>query len=276
MDESLHPSHPYARGGWLSLAVLALAGLGAVIWANTWKSDLRVKEVRVEGNRTVRAEEILAAAAIQKSERLFDVDLFAAARRVSQNHFLKSVSVTREVPGRISISVVERVPLAAVVQNELLYVDGEGYVLPPVRSENIFDIPVVTGSFPKDELVPGRHISSGFMQEAISVLVLAQRIDDHLYRKISEVHVDGSNDLVFYTAEAGVPVIVGHEDIGMKLVKFDSFWKQLVERRGARELQYIDLRFQDQVIVKWNQDKGKEREVSSMRGRECSRGGDVT
>jgi cell division septal protein FtsQ len=51
-------------------------------------------------------------------------------------------------------------------------------------------------------------------------------------------------------------VIVGHDNIGLKLVKFDSFWKQMVDRRGAQELQYIDLRFQDQVIVKWTSKKG--------------------
>ena len=276
MDHSVHPSHVRARNGWLSFALLALAGLGVVVWANMWKGDLRVKDVRVEGNGAVGTEEILAAAAIQKSEKLFSVDLFSAERHVSQNHFLRSVSVTREVPGRITISVVERVPIAAVVLDELLYVDNEGYVLPPLRSGNIFDIPVLTGNFSRDEMVPGRLICSAAMKEAISVLTLAQRIDEELYRKISEVHIGGNNDLVFYTAEAGVPVIVGHQNIAMKLVKFDSFWKQHVDRRGAQELQYIDLRYHDQVVVKWNQDKGKERDLSSEVEGERSRRGDET
>jgi cell division protein FtsQ len=250
--------HTHHRGGlsWLGFVLLALCTLGAVLWANIWKGELRVKEVRVEGNWTVRTEDILAAAAIPRNEKLFEVDLFSAQRRVSQTHFLRSVTVTRELPARIVISVVERVPLSAVALDELLYIDTEGYVLPAVRSENVFDLPVLTGNLPRDELVPGRHISSDAMREAVTLLTLAQRVDEQLYWRISEVHVDGKNDLIFYTSDAGVPVIVGHDNIGLKLVKFDSFWKQMVDRRGAQELQYIDLRFQDQVIVKWTSKKG--------------------
>jgi len=257
---STPPEQAHSRGGvhWLIFIMLALGALGAVVWANIWKGDLKVKEVRVEGNRIVHADDILAAAAIQKNEKLFAVDLFAAERRVCRNQFLKSVTITRDVPGRITISLVERVPVAAIVLEKMMYIDDEGYVLPPVRSEYIFDIPVLTGTLPQDELIPGRRISSYAMREALSVLTLAQQIDEQLYRKISEVHAGGKDDLVFYTAEAGVPVIVGHEDIGIKLVKFDSFWRQMVDRRGAQELKYIDLRFQDQVVVKWIQTREKD------------------
>ncbi len=265
MDEPLHPSPPHAYGVLSGFVLLVLGGIGAVIWANAWKGELRVNEVCVEGNRTVASEEILSAAAIHNSEKLYDADLFGIAQRVEQNHFLKSVSVRREVPGRITISVVERIPIAAVTLNELMYVDSEGYVLPSVLSENIFDIPVLTGTLPRNELVPGRKVSSALLKEAISVLTQAERIDEQLYRKISEVHIDGTNDLVFFTAEAGVPVIIGHDDIGIKLVKFDSFWKQQVDQRGVQDLQYIDLRFQDQVVVKWNQNKGVGQELRSTR-----------
>lgn len=265
MDETPHEVHPLSRGSLLGFALVVIAGCGAVLWANVWKSELKVKEVRVYGNRTVSADAIITAAAIQKTERLYDVDLFAAVGRVMRNHFLKSAAIMREVPSRITIEVVERVPIAAVMLNDLLYVDAEGYVLPSVVSDNIFDIPVLTGEFSRDELVPGRQIASSALKEAIGVLALAQRIDEQLYRRISEVHSDGKSDLVFYTAEAGVPVIVGHGDVGVKLVKFDSFWKQRMERRGPQDLQYIDLRFQDQVVVKWNQDKGNGHEGGGVR-----------
>ena len=45
----------------------------------------------------------------------------------------------------------------------------------------------------------------------------------------------------------------------MKLVKLDGFWKEIVYHRGPNDLDYIDLRFADQVVVRWNKDNERMR-----------------
>jgi cell division septal protein FtsQ len=62
---------------------------------------------------------------------------------------------------------------------------------------------------------------------------------------------------VLFTAETGVPVVLGRGDIAVKLVKLDGFWKQIVMQRGATQLKTVDLRFADQVVVRW--DEGRDR-----------------
>jgi cell division septal protein FtsQ len=39
-----------------------------------------------------------------------------------------------------------------------------------------------------------------------------------------------------------------------KLVKLEILWKDVVREKGAQELQYIDLRYDNQVIVRWNKE----------------------
>jgi cell division protein FtsQ len=233
-------------------ASLAVVLLGVAVWANLWKDALTVKEVQVQGTRIVRPDEILALARIGKGGKMFDVDLFAAQKRVLENHYVKSVSMNRDIPDKIAVSVVERVPLAVIALDKIYYLDSQGYVLPPVRSENIFDLPVVTGRFSRNDILPGRTLSAGDIGEAIAVLATAQRLDDQLFRRISEVHLENGKDIVLYTTEGNVPVIFGHGEIGPKLVKLAAFWGQFVTLRGAGELQYVDLRFADQVVVRWN------------------------
>lgn len=244
--------------------VLVAATLGVTVWANLWKDSLRAARVVVEGNKTVHTEEILAAAGIPPEQKLFEADLHAIQQRVGRNNFLRSVWVRREAPDRVVIEVTERIPLVAVLVGETFYLDAEGTILPPVPAENIFDVPVLTGAISVNELLPGKHISSDIVQEALSAVQMAQRIDDQLYRRISEIHIDGKNDLTMYTAEAGVPVLIGHGNIARKLVKFDGFWRQYLDQRGAGELQYIDLRFDDQVVVKWKPEASKERDISVL------------
>ena len=236
------------------MIVLVMGATGAAVWANVWKADLRIREVRVEGNSVVKEQEILSLANITKGQKVFEVDLFAAQKRVLQNQFVRSVSINREAPNRISIVVEERVPIAAVLMDRIVFVDVEGYVLPPVVSDKIFDLPVLSGTLPGSEFVPGHQVATAHVKEGLQILAVARELDDELYRRISEVRVNGEKDILFYTAEAGVPVILGRGDVGVKLVKFNAFWNEFVVTHGAHELVSVDLRYADQVVVRWNHD----------------------
>jgi cell division protein FtsQ len=236
-----------------SLMLLLIAGIVAVgLGANSWKRDLPVVAVRVGGNAIVSSAEILRLAAIPPRAKLFAVDLAAVQKRVLQNPFIRSVSVNRQGPEGVRLTVTERRPVALLAAAQLLSVDEEGTVLPAVRSDQLFDLPVLTGAIPPAECVPGKRITGYAVHEALGALAVARRMDDDLFRRISEIAVSETGDLVMHTAEAGVPVILGRNDMPMKLVTFDGFWRQIVERRGPKYLQLVDLRFEDQVVARWS------------------------
>jgi cell division septal protein FtsQ len=243
------------RTGWVLLLTAALVvGLAAVaVTANTWKHEFRVLRVRTEGNSIVPDSDIVRMAAIPKNGKLYEVDLNAVRVKVQQNPFMKRVSVAREIPDGIAITVTERRPFAALILDRILYVDAEGFILPPVRSGAVLDLPVVTGDMPASECVPGRQIRTRRLRGALEILATAQRIGDDLYRLISEVHCDGDSTYVLFTAESGVPVVFGRGDVPVKLVTLDGFWKQIVMQRGAAQLKTVDLRFADQVVARWNE-----------------------
>ncbi len=239
------------RMGALLLLLLVIALLAAAVGANRWKRNLAVKDVLVYGNRILTTGELVTLAGIRTSERLFSVDLAAARRRLGANPFVRSVSVNREIPDVISITVTERTPAAVLPGDPVLYVDGTGVVLPGVRLPQILDLPAITGTFARSGCVPGRVVQDSLILEAIRLVALARSISDDLYRRISEVHVEPARDILVYTSEAGIPVILGHSDLAEQLVKFDGFWKSLVGGEGTQGLQSVDLRFRDEVVVRW-------------------------
>lgn len=243
---------------------LITAAIISAVGANLWKSNLKVADILMNGNSIVTDKEILSLANITRDQKLFDVDLLAARRRVMQNAFIKSVAMNREAPNRISITVREREPIAAVVLDKMEYLDADGVVLPSTRSESIFDLPVLTGVFQASEFVPGKQLARDDVREGLAILSTARELSDDLYRRISEVHVESGKDIILYTAESGVPIVFGRGDHGVKLVKFDGFWKEVVPHHGAQELAYVDLRFEDQVIVRWNHDSKETHTTETM------------
>lgn len=245
------PGRGMGRGSIILLSVLAVGVLALALKANAWKLELPISGVRVKGNAIVTSAEVLKLAGIPKQGKLFAVDLAAVRERIRRNPYLREVSVNRQGPEGISIEVVERQPLAIVAAEVLLYVDEEGVVLPPAHSERLFDLPVITGAVPAGECVPGKQIKSAALREAVRLIVLSRTIGEDLFRRISDVQVLGTGELAFHTAEAGVPVLLGTGSLGEKLVMFDGFWRAIVDRRGPQQLQQVDLRFADQVVVRW-------------------------
>lgn len=242
--------------GIVLMAGLVLAIAGLAVGSNLWKQGLRVRYVKVTGNAIVGEKEVIALAGIPDKEKLYAVDLFAARKRIEQNIFVKSASVNREAPDGISITVNERVPVAALVMDRVLYLDAEGVVLPPVRSDGVFDLPVLTGNLPAAECMPGKRISSAEVREALDILVTAGEVGEDLSHLVSEVHIGDNGDMMLTTSDAGVPVTFGRGNIPAKLVIFDGFWKNIVVPRGTADLHSVDLRFDGQVVARWAGDDG--------------------
>jgi cell division protein FtsQ len=230
---------------------LILGIVGLIVWSNVWKSNLTVTKVVVEGNRIVEANEVLQLAQVALGTPMYDVDLAGIRNAVTSNFFIKDAVVKRDLPSTIRIMVQERSPIAIVNRGDILYLDDEGVVLPHSISKETFDLPILSGVPAESPLKSGTTIKLVDVQEALTILAAAKLVSKELYHLISEVRLRNGGDLVLYAAEGGVPIIMGRGDIACKLVRLEAFWNEVVRERGPQALQYVDLRYEDQVVVRW-------------------------
>jgi cell division protein FtsQ len=109
------------------LLVLAVVGAGVyAVWFSSW---LAVQEVQVSGTQTVSAAEIRARSGIDEGEPLVRVDVDGAERRIGALAVIRSVTVTRQWPHKVLISIQERVPIAVVeIGGRLRGMDADGVV----------------------------------------------------------------------------------------------------------------------------------------------------
>ncbi|HTY09990.1 MAG TPA: FtsQ-type POTRA domain-containing protein [Bacteroidota bacterium] len=233
-------------------ALLTLTGL--VMWFGTmqWKEHLTVSGIIVEGEHIVTQEEVVSLAHVSLKTKMYDVDLLSIKKNIEQNHFVKNVIVSRDAPGTIRIAVEERTPIALLAlpgKAEMLYIDEEGYVLPHVSSQAIFDLPVISGIDSLADVAVGQRTTHTDVLGALDALETAQRVGSELFRLISEVRIHSGHDMVLYSADTGVPIIFGRGDAAKKMVKLDAFWKKFVAEQSSQDIRYIDIRFDDQVVV---------------------------
>jgi cell division septal protein FtsQ len=240
---------------WLIITLAALTSLIAA--ANIWKSSLTVKKVIVDGNRIVETNEILQLAQVTRGMKMYDMDLMVVQKDVLSHHFIKDVVVARDLPVTLKISVVERSPIALINRGGILYLDEDGFVLPHAVSREVFDLPIITGLPASAKVGIGLQLRHPSVQEALKTLNIAKLVNKQLYHLISEVSIRPGGELILYSAEEGVPILFGRGELVKKLVRLDAFWNSVVREKGPQRLHYIDVRFDEQVVVRWAPERGQ-------------------
>jgi cell division protein FtsQ len=114
---------------YLLVLVLVLAIVGGGIYAVWFSKWLAVESIDVSGAETVSDSDIRARSGIDEGEPLVRLDLAAAERRIGALAVVRSVSVTRQWPHGVLISIQERVAIAVVEIGERLRgMDADGVV----------------------------------------------------------------------------------------------------------------------------------------------------
>ncbi len=236
---------------WKGVVLLLVLAIALVIGGNLWKSNLRVKRISVAGSLNVEPNQIVQLAEIPIGTPLYEVDLTRVQRNVQSHYFIRRATVERDLSGGIKITVEERTPLAVILGAPLWYVDDRGVILPSSISKAVYDLPVLAGLPAGTKLSAGSRIREEDVEEALLVLNVLKRVNREMFHRISEIRVRNGGDMVLTSAESGVPIIFGRGEIADKVARLESFWTTEVVERGTKDLQYIDLRYRDQVVARW-------------------------
>ena len=236
----------------LFLSVMMIIGIGG----NLWKAGLLVKTITVEGALNVPANQVVQLSGIEIGSSMYDLDLTLIQRNVESHYFVKRVIVERNLPGTVRLAVTERTPLAILPLGQMLYIDEEGVVLPPTNARIVYDLPVISGVQSGTIFTPGEKAGGDDIDEAVRLLWTVRHGNRDLFHRISEVRLRDGGDIVLYSAEWGVPIVFGHGNIPDKVARLEAFWSDEVSLIGARHLEYVDVRYDNQVIARWKTSAG--------------------
>lgn len=239
-------------GLWLFIP-LAAAFIALAAVSHKWKESLKMDRVIVEGANILPVKDVVSLARVVPRAKMSSIDLYEVRRRLLQQPFVRSASVNRLYPGTISIRIEERQPIGLLSGGQIRYVDADGVVLPYVSSAATLDLPAISGIDGLQDAQIGRVCRQKDLAEAISILQTAAAVDSSVYHFISEVNMQNGRDVILYSADVVIQIVLGRGDIAKKLVTLQSFWSTFAQTADLEKVKSIDLRFTDQVVVKWNQ-----------------------
>lgn len=176
-------------------AVVVVLGGGI---ASLYSPLLSVGNIEVSGAYHLSAEQVARSSGIKRGDRMFDLDVAAARRRLSRLSWVYSVRIERQWPRSVRIRVTERSPLATVETHDgRRLVVATGGVITGAASGLDIGLPAVT----VEGLVPrvGAHLEAAQAAAVEMVGVLPASIA----ARATAVSVNAAGEVVVGLAPRG-------------------------------------------------------------------------
>lgn len=184
--------------------------------------DLKIKNIYIKGNTTLKDYEIIELAGIQDYPNMFSISSRKIEQKLKMNKLISSVKVKKNLFGKIIITIKEEKML---VKNEL---DNTIYLanLKKITDDNkVIGIPTLINDVPND-------ILNKFLEKL-------NKIDPSVLSKISEISYkpnEYDKDLFLFLMNDGNYVYI----TTTKLSNIDKYENVLIQLEGKKGIIYLD------------------------------------
>jgi len=233
-----------------NILVVAMTLMLTIMWF--WKNEaFEIKAVKIQGNHFLTKEEIFELAGMDFSKDIFGIDTDEIESAIARHPMIEKVRVTRFLPSTLKINVKERDLIAAMSGSEVTVVDKKAAIVSHFPTEAAYDLPVITGfHVRRDSTRTLQPDQPERVAEAVAILNKIKNQDLVLYYQVSELHYSPNYGFVFYLKTSNLPVIFGKGDYDRKISYFATIYHYLYDKNELRHARVIDIRFDDQVVVK--------------------------
>ena len=233
---------------WVAGAVaVTVVSAGVVVVAGHWvltTPRFAVTAVEVRGASRVPPQRILEVSGIVHGANLWRINPEHVRARLEELPEIRRADVVRELPNRVSIVVEERRPFTLVHAGRLHWLDEEGRVLGEESRAVAPEVPVISG-LSEEELASMRTTPGPRARQAITLIRALLRAGSSLAAEISEIDMSRAEGPVLYTVD-GIEVRLGTEEWEERLARLEGVLAQV----ATGDVQGVDLRFRDQVVLK--------------------------
>lgn len=219
------------------IALIAGALAGAWRWATS--PGTAFGSIVIEGTSQLTQSELLSMCGTQEPVNLFVVSASAIEKAIANDMRFEKAETEYHWPGVLVVRVKERIPALYIACSYKGYaqVDYNGVVMSVSDGIKEADAPVLSG------VVTGNIFFGDTIKEknVLEILGFLSKLDKEVTDSISEIAVDGSNNVKF-NLRYGYPILLGNADnISDKLDIFITVFNDIKTKNIRAE--YIDLTF---------------------------------
>lgn len=220
--------------------IIILLLLVAVVALFMLSSIFNIKQIIVNNNSKVSAEEIISLSTLQTNKNMFKTTNKTIREGIKSNPYIEDVKIKRNLNGTVTLEVTERVPTYMLnFANGYVYINNQGYMLE--ISEEAIKVPVITGfQTPTDTINAGNRLIEEDLKKLGDVIkIMESAKSNSIANLINQIDItDSENYKLTLESESKIVQFGSATDINIKLLRV----KALLEEEKGKE---GEIYFQD-------------------------------
>lgn len=230
-------------------AAVVWAGREVVIFAKS-ASAFAITEVTVDGSHWLDSLEIQRTAGTLRGSNIFEVSPEDAQERLANHPWIKSATVSRVLPHKVHITVVEHSPVAVLVLEELYLIGEDGNLFREVGVDDPVDLPFITG-VDRTRFVHDSGYRAATVQTSVALLHDYRAAGLWKREPISEIHFDALGELALFIGSDATHIRLGRAPYRPKLRKLRTLLERLEQQHDRPAYVYLDnVRRPDRVTTR--------------------------
>ena len=154
----------------IGIIVIAI-GVSAWLYSRPLKSLFPVQQIVFNGNRHLSDDELRTLAGVHSHDSLIMLSSSKISRQLLKSPWIRSVSIRKDLPDTLSLTIKESEPFALLEMNKHLFlVDEQGKLLEELRENSTPFLPVITGDpyKEKDALIEAIRLAKAMRDKGLS------------------------------------------------------------------------------------------------------------
>jgi cell division protein FtsQ len=202
-----------------------------------FNSVFRIADIVITGNGHLTDDELKTMAGLNNEQNLLRVSGSGISSKLAESPWIRSVSVRKEFPDRLLISIKEAEPFALLdMKGKLFIVDDRGTMLEELKDIAVPFLPVISSNPYKEKEAFQEAINLAKTIKSTALLSRKDHIEiiSHKPEELS-MNIDGRL------------VKIGMGEYEDKLSRLNDIEQEIEKRKIP--VDYIDLRFANRVLV---------------------------
>lgn len=222
------------------------------VLARKFEPEYRVQKIIITNNDIIPDEMIYEFISIKNSEELKEIPAKTIVDRVEKIPYVEKAEGKFIDLHTFQVIVTEIEPfIMMITEKGSFIISKDGKILPDDKRLKVFDLPILTIANSKS--VKSLTVSSNReIENAFKTFLNIHRTDNALFEVISELNINQNSDLVLYLTKPKGKILIGKTLDKVKVLYLSEFWRNVILKNSNADYDYIDLRFEDQIVVKTN------------------------